>query len=288
MNELFLFPFTDFGFMRRALLACCVLSISAAPVGVMLMLRRMSLIGDAMSHAILPGVAVGFFTAGLSVGAMTLGGLIAGCLVAILAMLVARSTSTSEDGHMAAFYLISLSLGVLIISVAGTPADLMQVLFGSLLALDTSALYLLSAAATTTLFLFAAFYRTLVYECFDSTFMRLQGPWGVASQFVFLILVVVNLVAGFHALGTLLSVGLLILPAVCARFWVERLEHLLVVAILIAMICSVAGLLISFHFDVLSGPLIVFLLGLAYLLSVVFGFRQGIVQRLRKQPHLEA
>ena len=102
MFELLIAPFAEYGFMRRALLGCIAISIGAMPVGVFLMLRRMSLTGDAMAHAILPGVAVGFMVSGLSLGAMTLGGLVAGMLVAILTGVVSRTTVLREDTSLAA------------------------------------------------------------------------------------------------------------------------------------------------------------------------------------------
>src|SRR5665811_1442025 len=129
-------PFTEFEFMRRALAAVIALSLGGAPIGVFLMLRRMSLVGDAMAHAILPGAAVGFLFSGLSLFAMTAGGLIAGCTVALLTGLVSRFTELKEDAALATFYLLSLALGVTIVSLKGTNIDLLHVLFGSVLALD--------------------------------------------------------------------------------------------------------------------------------------------------------
>ena len=105
-------PLLEFGFMRSALLGCVALSLSAAPVGVFLMLRRMSLTGDAMAHAILPGAAIGYLVAGLSLTAMTIGGVIAGLAVAVGSGLVSRNTVLREDTSLAAFYLLSLALGV--------------------------------------------------------------------------------------------------------------------------------------------------------------------------------
>ncbi|MGB6346463.1 MAG: metal ABC transporter permease, partial [Methyloceanibacter sp.] len=120
-------PFIEFAFMRRALVGLLALSLSAPPIGVFLMLRRMSLMGDAMSHAILPGAAIGYLLAGLSLLAMSLGGFLAGLAVALAAGLVARSTVLREDASLAAFYLVSLALGVLIVSVRGSNIDLLHV-----------------------------------------------------------------------------------------------------------------------------------------------------------------
>src|SRR5580765_6673381 len=135
-------PFAEFEFMRRALVGTLALALGAGPVGVFLMLRRMSLMGDAMSHAILPGAAIGFLLSGLSLAAMTAGGLIAGFVVAVLAGLVARATELKEDASLAAFFLLSLAIGVTVVSMHGTNIDLLHFLFGSVLALDDPTLFL--------------------------------------------------------------------------------------------------------------------------------------------------
>ena len=155
--EILITPFEEFGFMRRALLGCIAVSIGATPVGVFLMLRRMSLTGDAMACAILPGAAVGYLISGLSLGAMTIGGLIAGMTVALLSGFVSRVTALREDASLAAFYLISLALGVLIISMRGSNVDLMHVLFGTVLALDDAALILLCSIASLSILALAPF-----------------------------------------------------------------------------------------------------------------------------------
>ena len=120
---------------------------------------------------------------------------------------------------MAAFYLISLALGVLIVSMRGSSVDLMHVLFGTVLALNDEALTLIAMIAAVTLVLLAIFWRALVAECLDPLFLRSVSRLGTPVHFIFLGLVVLNLVGGFQALGTLLSVGLMMLPAAAARFW---------------------------------------------------------------------
>ena len=157
-------PFTEFEFMRRALAAVIALSLGGAPIGVFLMLRRMSLVGDAMAHAILPGAAIGFLLSGLNLFAMTTGGLIAGFTVAILAGVVARTTELKEDASLATFYLVSLALGVTIVSIKGTNIDLLHVLFGNILAMDDQTLLVIAFNATITLLVLAVIYRPLVIE----------------------------------------------------------------------------------------------------------------------------
>jgi len=264
-------PFAEFGFMRRALLGCIAISIGGTPIGVFLMLRRMSLTGDAMAHAILPGAAVGYLVSGLSLGAMTVGGLIAGMTVALLSGFVTRMTALREDASLAAFYLISLAFGVLIVSTRGSNVDLMHVLFGTVLALDDAALILLCSIASLSVMTLALVFRVLVLECADPHFLRSVSRLSAVTHFVFLALVVLNLVSGFHALGTLMAVGIMILPAAAARFWTASIGGLITVAVMVAMLASVSGLLLSYHYSLPSGPAIILVAGLVYAVSLAVG-----------------
>jgi zinc/manganese transport system permease protein len=281
-------PFVEFSFMRRALAGCLALSLGAPPIGVFLMLRRMSLMGDAMSHAILPGAAIGYLLAGLSLFAMSLGGFAAGLAVALTAGLVARSTVLREDASLAAFYLVSLALGVLIVSVRGSNVDLLHVLFGTVLALDDAAIVLLAAISTLSLAVLAIIYRPLVLECFDPQFLRSASSLSSPTHLIFLVLVVLNLVAGFQALGTLMAVGIMLLPAIAARFWASDVSGMILIAVGGAFAASLAGLLLSYYANLPTGPAIVLLCGVFYLLSMVFGVRGGLVWSLVPRKHLEA
>ncbi|MCY3981263.1 MAG: metal ABC transporter permease [Alphaproteobacteria bacterium] len=264
-------PFAEFAFMRRALMGCVAISVGGTPVGVFLLLRRMSLTGDAMAHAILPGAAIGFLIAGLSLGAMTVGGLIAGMAVALLSGFVARVTALREDASLAAFYLISLALGVLIVSMRGSNVDLMHVLFGTVLALDNATLTLLCSITSVTLVALAFIFRPLVLECADPQFLRSVSRFSTVTHFTFLALVVMNLVGGFHALGTLMAVGIMILPAAAARFWAASIGGLMVAAVIVAIASSVCGLLVSYHFGLPSGPAVILAAGLIYGISLTLG-----------------
>ena len=281
-------PFVEVAFMRRALVGCLALSLGAPPIGVFLMLRRMSLMGDAMSHAVLPGAAIGYLLFGLSLPAMSLGGFAAGLAVALAAGLVARSTMLREDASLAGFYLVSLALGVLIVSVKGSNIDLLHVLFGTVLALDDAALVLVAAIATVSLIVLAVIYRPLVLECFDPQFLRSASRWSSPTHLIFLKLVVLNLVAGFQALGTLMAVGIMLLPAVTARFWAEDVSGLILVAIGCAVAASFSGLLLSYYANLPTGPSIILLCGVFYLLSMLLGVRGGFIWNLVPRRHLEA
>jgi zinc/manganese transport system permease protein len=288
MIDFLVMPFVDFEFMRRALAGCLALALGATPVGVFLMLRRMSLMGDAMSHAILPGAALGYLAFGLSLGAMTVGGILAGLAVVLLAGLVTRSSVLKEDASLATFYLLSLAAGVMIVSLRGNNLDLLHVLFGSVLALDDASLLLIAAIASVTVFGLALLLRPLALECFDPAFLRGVSRLSPVAHYGFLALVVFNLVAGFHALGTLMAVGIMILPAAAARLWSRRLGPLLATASAVAFASAVSGLLLSFHADVPAGPAIVLMCGLAYLASLLLAPDGMLAARLPARSHLES
>ena len=262
-------PFAEFSFMRRALVATLALSLSAAPLGVFLTLRRMSLLGDALSHAVLPGVAIGFMLSGLSLTAMAIGGVAAGMAVAALAGLVTRFTVLKEDASLAAIYLVALALGVTLISGHGTQLDLLHILFGSALGVDREGLLMVAGVSSVSVLLLAAMYRGLVLESFDPVFLASAGRRGWLWQQSFLMLVVINLVAGFQTLGTLMAVGLMMLPAVSSRLWHDTLPAQLLNASAQAMLASAAGLLLSYHLDTPSGPTIIGCAGALYLASLL-------------------
>jgi zinc/manganese transport system permease protein len=288
LYDVALAPFAEFGFMRRALVGCLALALSCGPIGTILVIRRMSLMGDALSHAVLPGAALGFITAGLSLPAMSLGGVVAGLVVALLSGLVTRLTPLREDASFAGFYLISLALGVLLVSIHGSNVDLLRLLFGSILAVDDAALILIGGIATVSLLLLAVIYRPLVVECFDPGFLRAVGGRGGLVHTLFLALVVFNLVAGFQALGTLMAVGLMMLPAAAARFWVRELWSLSAASSALALGSGFLGLLLSYHLDLPSGPAIVLVAGLGYLISVALGPRDSLRALYVRRSHLEA
>jgi zinc/manganese transport system permease protein len=280
-------PFAEYGFMRRALVGLVALAFSAGPVGVFLTLRRMSLVGDAMAHAILPGAALGYLVGGLSLGFMTAGGLIAGFVVALLAGALSRISVLREDASLASFYLISLAGGVVLLSLKGSNLDLLHVLFGSVLGLDDPTLYLLVSASSLSLLVLALIFRPLVLECVDPEFLRTVGGHGGRVHLIFLALLTLNLVIGFQALGTLLAVGLMMLPAIAARFYSRQIGPMMAMATLIALVSGFVGLLVSYHFGLPTGPAIILCAGLILMVSILFGPQDGLITARLPRPHLE-
>ena len=289
MNEFLLAPLRDEA-VRHSFAAVLALALAAGPVGVFLMLRRMSLVGDAMSHAILPGVAVGFLIGGLSVFVRTAGGLLAGLVIALSAGAISRATTLQEDASLAVFLLVSLALGVVIVLANGMDIErLMEFLFGETEAkMNADKLVVIVSNATLSLIVLALIYRPLVIDCVDPVFLRTVSRTGGAAHLAFLALLVLNLISAFHAFGTLLGVGIIIIPAAVARFFTRDITSLIVLAVATALIAGWVGLVLSFHLAVPAGPAVTIAAGLLYLVAMAVGPVDGLVWRIFPRHHLEA
>lgn len=279
-----MFEWLAYDFMKRAVVATSVLSVSIAPVGAFLVLRRLSLAGEAMAHAIVPGIVIAFVAFGLSVMSMITGGMIAGVLVALGTSLLARRTLIREDASLASLYLIALALGIFILSAAGSAIPLKSFLFGSALGIGDDTLVLISLTATITLISFAIILRPLIAATFDPLFFESQSSHsGLVHQW-FMFLLVLNLLAAFKSLGTLMAVGLMILPATAARYWVSTVTHYLMLTFGFALLSCWIGLILSFYLsDVPTGPAIVLVAGGLFFFSLIFAplglFRGRIVRK---------
>ncbi|MCY4324481.1 MAG: metal ABC transporter permease [Betaproteobacteria bacterium] len=274
--------------MRHALAGSLAVSIGCAPLGVFLVLRRLSLASDAVAHALLPGIAVGYLLAGFSIFAMLVGGIVSAMVVALTAGLISRLTILKEDANLAALYLGSLALGVLLISLRENRVDLHSILFGSVLAIGDSGLLLLVSVASISLLVLAAIYRPLLLEFADPSFLRQISRSGMVAYFVFIVLVVVNLASASQAQGTLLAISAMIMPAATARFWVASVGSMIGVAMFIGCASSVVGLTVSLYLNIPAGPAIVMAAVIFYLLSLVFGSREGLLARYAPRRHLAA
>ena len=272
-------PFETLAFMRAALVACLALALTNAAVGMLLVLRRMSLDGDVLGHAVMPGAAIGFLYGGPSPTWLSLGGLASGLGVAALAGLITGGRARQEAG-LVAFYLVALSLGVVLVAWRGSNVDVVRVLFGTVLAIDRAALLQIAALASIILLVIAALYRPLAVGAFDPAFLLAAGiraPYGA----VFAALVVLALVASFQAFGTLLALGPMLLPAAAARCWRLGAAASIALATGFGVAASLAGLLLSYHGNMPSGPAIVLSAGALFGMSSILA---GILRCVTPVP----
>jgi zinc/manganese transport system permease protein len=262
-------PFSEYAFMRSALVACLALAVASGPLGTLLLLRRMGLVGDVLSHAVMPGAAIAFALAGSALAVLSVGGLLTGLAVVFLMALGTRFGAQREDASLAAFYFASIGVGVLIVSLRGTNLDLMHVLLGTVLAIDVPALVLIVAITSVVLAVLALIFRPLAIQSFDPSFLRIMGAGDDTYRVVFLTLVVLDLVAGFQAFGTLLAGVPLLLPAAAARCWARRIGPLVCLSVGFGAAAGYAGLLVSYHLNVPSGPAIACAAALVYAVSAL-------------------
>jgi zinc/manganese transport system permease protein len=272
--------------LSRALVACIALVVSGVPMGVFIMLRRMTLVGDGMSHAILPGAALAMLAVGTaSLWHMAFGGLIAGLIIAALAGLLQRFTLLKEDASFSGLYLIAMAAGVLIVSDEHDAHALIDLLFGDAMRISASLLTMIVTVATITLLALATLYRGLVIECIDALFLRSVGGRSWVYNQGFMVLMVINLIAGFQTMGTLMALGLMLLPAMAARFWAKNIDSMIAVALIVALPSALIGLLLSHYYHLPAGPTIIMIIGACYVLSIVFGSQGGLLRSYLKHRH---
>ncbi|MDX9690048.1 MAG: metal ABC transporter permease [Alphaproteobacteria bacterium] len=277
-------PFTDYAFMKRALVVSVVLAMGGVPLGVFMMLRRMTLVGDAMSHALLPGLALAFLLCGFSLWAMMAGGLITAIIVAVMAAFLVRYTQLKEEAAFTILYLLSLAAGVALVSVKASQIDLLHLLFGNVLAVTSEGLMLVCGTCVVTLFSLALLYRRLVIDGHDPDFFKTTGHkrWGAGlTGLFFFILLMINLVTAFQAMGTLMVLGLILLPSLAARFWARTLDGMLPLALFFAVSAIYGGLMLSYYAELPPAPAITLLAGFGALLSSIVGTVGSVVSRCR-------
>ncbi|MEX0338714.1 MAG: metal ABC transporter permease, partial [Arenibacterium sp.] len=201
----------------------------------------------------------------------------------LLTAFLARKTILRSDASLASIYLIALALGIFILSAAGSAVPLKSFLFGSILGIDDASMILLGGVATITLVSFAVLLRPLIISTCDPIFFEAQTKRPLLIDQAFMLLLVLNLLAAFKTLGTLMAVGLMILPATSARYWSSTITGQLGLSFLFALASCWIGLTLSYLFpDPPSGPAIVLTAGGFFLVSVLFG-PLGFGGRLRKR-----
>lgn len=279
LHALFVEPFT-YAFMQRGLLSAVLLSVSGGLLGSILVLRRLALMGDALSHSLLPGVALAFLLCGANTFALFVGALIAGLLTAAGSAMLNRLTRMKEDAAFGALFIIFFAAGIALVSTMGPRIDLLHFLFGNILGVSAADLKLAAFASGLTLAVFVVFYRSILLQTFDPTFHRATGGRSGLVHIGVLCLTVLNLIAALQAMGTVLALGLFLLPAVTAYLWCDRLSTMLLASVGIAIAGSTLGIWLSYHLGLASGASIALSLGALFLLSALASPRYGVVGRV--------
>ena len=278
-------PFS-YAFMQRALLSCALIGFTNGFLGTFVILRRQALLTDALSHSLLPGLAVAAILVGLSPGGLLLGGLLAALLVALGGQLIARNSRLKDETAVAALYIIAFALGILLLRYARVKVDLVHFLFGNILGVGNGDLLISYGAAVLTFGILVPFQRPVLLTLFDTSVARASGIRTGWIEAGLLALIVLALVASLQAVGVLLSLGLLILPAATAYLLTDSFSRMLWGSALLGLLGAVIGLLLSFVANIPSGPSIVLVLALFLGVAYLFSPHYGILIRLFRGRHL--
>ncbi|HDH6177947.1 TPA: metal ABC transporter permease [Staphylococcus aureus] len=253
-------------FLNRALITSIIVGIVCGTVGSLIVLRGLSLMGDAMSHAVLPGVALSFLF-GIP---MFVGALITGMIASIFIGYITSSSKTKPDAALGISFTAFLASGIIIISLINTTTDLYHILFGNLLAITNSAFLTTIVIGSIVLILIIIFYRPLMISTFDPTFSRMSGLNTTLLHYFVMLLLSLVTVASIQTVGIILVVALLITPASTAFLISKKLYSMMIIASLISVISSIVGLYYSYIYNIPSGATIVLCTFVIYIITLFF------------------
>lgn len=253
-------------FLNRALITSIIVGIVCGTVGSLIVLRGLSLMGDAMSHAVLPGVALSFLF-GIP---MFVGALITGMIASIFIGYITSSSKTKPDAAIGISFTAFLASGIIIISLINTTTDLYHILFGNLLAITNSAFLTTIVIGSIVLILIIIFYRPLMISTFDPTFSRMSSLNTTLLHYFVMLLLSLVTVASIQTVGIILVVALLITPASTAFLISKKLYSMMIIASLISVISSIVGLYYSYIYNIPSGATIVLCTFVIYIITLFF------------------
>lgn len=278
-------PFTH-EFMQRALIGGALIGFTNGFIGAFVVLRRLALMADSLSHSMLPGLAVGAMIFGLNLGGLFLGGLLAALFVALGSQLISRSSRLKEDTALAILYTVAVSLGLVLLTFVKVRVSLNHYLFGNILGLANSDLWLAYGLALVGVPLLAALQRPYLLLLFEPAVARSQGVRAGVLNLLLIILLVLTMVSSVQAVGVILMLGLLIAPAATVYMLCDSFPAMLWGGGVIGAVGSVGGLVLSYQVSNLpSGAAIVLVLGAIFFLAWLFSPRYGVIRHLRRPRH---
>ncbi len=267
----------------RALIASSMVGIMCGVLGCFIVLRNMALIGDALAHAILPGVVFAFMLVGYSVFGFFLGSAIAGLIAAVVMTWIQQNSNTKNDAAIGIVFTAMFSIGVMGISKIsksdGVHLDMKDFLFGNVLGVSDQDLYLTTAVTVFVLGSIAVFYRYLFATTFQPVIAKTMGISVEMVHYFLMLLLSFAVVASLRTVGIILVVAMLITPASTALLLSNRLQNVLGISALVGLVSSILGLLLAIQFNTTPGPAMVVVATSLYLLAVFFAPKQGLVFR---------
>jgi ABC-type Mn2+/Zn2+ transport system permease subunit len=270
-----------YAFMLRGLTAAVIVGIVCAVLGSYIVLRGMAFFGDALAHAILPGVAVGFLLGAGNQLWVLAGALVAGIFTAFGIGAISKG-GIKEDTAIGVMFAGMFALGIALISSARSyTVDLTHFLFGNVLGVSSGDLWLIAIFGALVLVAVAAFYKEFLVMSFDPMLARTLRLPSSFLRYLLLLLIAVTIVLSLQAVGIALMTAMLVTPAATAYLLTRRLPVMMALAAAFGAASGVLGLYLSFYVNIASGPAIVLVCTAFFILAFLFSPRQGLVKRLR-------
>lgn len=263
----------QYGFMQRGLIAALIIGVLCAVIGCYVVLRSMAFLGDALAHAILPGVAIAYLLG----GSLLIGALVAAVLVAIAIGFFSRGGVIREDTAIGILFAAALSLGVALISSIRTYAvDLSHIMFGNILGVSPTDLWLVGLLSALVLTILIVLYRPFLVVTFDPVLAKTLRLPTDALRNLMLVLLAVTIVVSMQTVGIGLVAAMLVTPAAAAYLLTTRLPRMMLVSGIIGGISSITGLYLSYYLNIASGAAIVLVATGFFLLAFFFSPRRGL------------
>ncbi|MGV3081583.1 metal ABC transporter permease subunit [Streptococcus dysgalactiae] len=265
----------SYHFLQNALVTAIVIGIVSGAVGCFIILRSMSLMGDAISHAVLPGVALSFIL-GIN---FFVGAIVFGLLASVIITYIKENSVIKGDTAIGITFSSFLALGIILIGVANSSTDLFHILFGNILAVQDSDKWITIGVSVFVLGVIILFFKELLITSFDPILAKSMGMNVNAYHYMLMILLTLVSVTAMQSVGTILIVALLITPAATAYLYANSLKVMLVMSSAIGALSSVLGLYLGYTFNVAAGSSIVLTSAAIFLISFFISPKQGYIKK---------
>ena len=278
LNE-FIQGLLDFQFLQNALITSVMVGISAGIIGSFIILRGMSLMGDAISHAVLPGVALSYMLGSSYIIGATIFGMASAALIGF----VTKHSRLKNDTAIGIVFSAFFALGIILISFARSSTDLYHILFGNVLAVRDSDMFLTAAVLVIVLIAVLLFYKQLKLTSFAPTIAKSYG-WNISAiNYGLMFLLTLVAVTSLQTVGTILVIAMLITPAATAYQLTDKLLVVIVLSTVFGTISSIAGLYFSYTYNLPSGATIVMAAAVFFIVAFIFAPKKGLIGQLRKE-----
>ena len=279
MLERFIEGLMEYHFLQNALMTAIVIGVVSGAVGCFIILRSMSLMGDAISHAVLPGVALSFML-GIN---FFIGAIVFGLLASFIITFIKENSVIKGDTAIGITFSSFLALGVILIGLANSSTDLFHILFGNILAVQDSDLWLTLGISGLVLGLIGLFFKELLLTSFDPVLAKTMGINVNFYHYLLMGMLTLVSVTAMQSVGTILIVAMLITPAATAYLFTSSLKSMMLLASTLGALTSVLGLFLGYSFNIAAGSSIVLTSTIIFLVSFFLSPKQTVVKKIQFQ-----